>query len=142
LPRLYSVFDYTVTIRRKHQYLLVSCPELNLSISSQDLHLTQVSAEKIGETVLRLFEKINSTLLHQSHFGKSIPIPLGIRGANIISCGNFTVRDAARVLGISPSTLKLWVKKRTISYSRTPGGHLRFSIDSIAQLLVENELKS
>lgn len=139
MSRHYSVFDYTVTICRKKQYLLLRCPELELSISSEDLHINKVSAEKLGAMVIRLFDKMNSCLLQKTLTQKTTPVPLSVRGAQIISCGSFSATEAAKVLGISSSTLKTLVKKGIIAYSKTPGGHLRFSTESLARVLAHSE---
>jgi molybdopterin-binding protein len=46
-----------------------------------------------------------------------------------------TVRDAARELGVTYSTLKRWILQGSVRTIRTEGGHHRLSTDEVARLL-------
>ncbi|MEC8306339.1 MAG: helix-turn-helix domain-containing protein [Chlamydiota bacterium] len=45
-----------------------------------------------------------------------------------------SVSDAARYLGVSPSTVRRWERENKISSVRTPGGHRRFSVEDLQSL--------
>jgi excisionase family DNA binding protein len=47
-------------------------------------------------------------------------------------------REAAKVLGVSTATLRKMVKTGALRAEHTPGGHLRFAIDSLAHASAMN----
>jgi excisionase family DNA binding protein len=132
-----SVFDYTITLTRKHRYLVVSSPEFGIQIASNYIDLNSLSAEEIGTTVLQLIRQMD-VRLHQLHLrGEPAPKPLRARGANALLDREYlSSREAAKVLGVSTATLRKMVKTGTIQAEKTPGGHLRFAIDSLAHSAV------
>jgi hypothetical protein len=72
----YSIFDYTVTISRKHRYLVVGTPEFGFYIASSVLDQERVSPKAIGECVFRVFEHINARLHQLASQGEPSPRPL------------------------------------------------------------------
>jgi excisionase family DNA binding protein len=48
---------------------------------------------------------------------------------------DLTVKDVARILGISIGTVRKWTDEGYIEASRTPGGHRRYSQDDIDAFL-------
>jgi molybdopterin-binding protein len=46
-----------------------------------------------------------------------------------------TVRDAAKALGVTYSTLKQWIYKGSVRTVKTDGGHHRISTDEVERLL-------
>ena len=55
-----------------------------------------------------------------------------------------STKNAARLLGVSPSTIKRWCDHDGLPYSRTSGGHRRFTVESLIgfRAAMENTLKS
>jgi excisionase family DNA binding protein len=43
----------------------------------------------------------------------------------------FDEKTAAHMLGISPRTVRAWRRDGKISYHRTPGGRIRFTLEQI-----------
>lgn len=50
-----------------------------------------------------------------------------------------SVRDAARSLGVTYSTLKQWIYKGAVRTVKTEGGHHRISTDEVERLLTRQE---
>ena len=46
-----------------------------------------------------------------------------------------SVSAAARALGVSPSTLRLWASEGRVPHVRTAGGHRRFDPEALRQWL-------
>lgn len=46
----------------------------------------------------------------------------------------FTIAEAARMVGVSPATLRNWERRGLLTPERTPSGHRRFSVADIASL--------
>lgn len=74
--KLFSVFDYTITISRKHRYLVVGSPEFGFYVASTCLGQDQVSPTAIGESVIRVFEHINARLHELALSGEPRPKPI------------------------------------------------------------------
>lgn len=49
--------------------------------------------------------------------------------------GNYTLKEACKLLGISQQTLRRWEKTGKIKCVRTEGGHRRFPVEEIARIL-------
>jgi DNA-binding transcriptional MerR regulator len=43
-------------------------------------------------------------------------------------------KAAARIIGVSPRTLRAWRKDGKVSYHRTPGGRVRYTLDQMLDL--------
>jgi len=52
------------------------------------------------------------------------------------------VSAAARALGVSPSTLRLWAAEGRVPHVRTAGGHRRFSPEALRQWMAEQPQKT
>ena len=48
-----------------------------------------------------------------------------------------SVSSAARLLGVSPSSLRAWAAAGQVPHVRTPGGHRRFDVDRLIEWLAE-----
>ena len=48
-----------------------------------------------------------------------------------------TVSAAARLLGVSSSSLRAWAAAGRVPHVRTPGGHRRFELDELVRWLSE-----
>jgi excisionase family DNA binding protein len=48
-----------------------------------------------------------------------------------------SVSSAARLLGVSPSSLRAWAAAGQVPHVRTPGGHRRFDVDQLVEWLAE-----
>ena len=48
-----------------------------------------------------------------------------------------SVSSAARLLGVSPSSLRAWAAAGQVPHVRTPGGHRRFNVDQLVEWLAE-----
>jgi len=129
-----SVFDYPITIQRKHRYLVVSCSEFGLNIGSECLILGKLSPQELGTSVLRIFERIQSELMAIRRSGGVLPSPGVLHGTRRHALGT---GDAAKALGLSRATLQRFAKVGVIRALRTPGGHYRFSPESLAQFLTQ-----
>jgi excisionase family DNA binding protein len=57
----------------------------------------------------------------------------GDRGAQRL----LSVSAAARLLGVSPSSLRAWAAAGRVPHVRTPGGHRRFELDQLVRWLAE-----
>jgi excisionase family DNA binding protein len=131
--RHFSVFDYTITLTRKHRYLVVSSPEFGIQIASNYIDLDNLSAEEIGVSVLQLIRQMDVKLNQMHMRGDSAPKPLRARGVNALLDREYvSSREAAKVLGVSTATLRKMVKTGAVRAEKTPGGHLRFSVDALA----------
>jgi excisionase family DNA binding protein len=53
-----------------------------------------------------------------------------------------SVSAAARALGVSPSTLRLWAAEGRIPHVRTAGGHRRFNPETLRQWMAEQPQRS
>lgn len=53
-----------------------------------------------------------------------------------------SVSSAARALGVSPSTLRLWASEGRVPHVRTAGGHRRFDPESLRQWLARQPARS
>jgi molybdopterin-binding protein len=53
----------------------------------------------------------------------------------------FTPREAARLMGISYSTIKKWILEGKLKTIQTPGGHHRIGESSLAPHLAKDKLK-
>ncbi len=137
--RHFSVFDYTVTLTRKHRYLVVSSPEFGIQIASNYVTLDALSPEEIGMSVLQLIRQMDMRL-HQMHLrGETAPKPLRARGVHsLLDREYLSSREAAKALGVSTATLRKMVKAGTLRAEKTPGGHLRFSLDALAHSSAES----
>jgi excisionase family DNA binding protein len=136
LKKNHSIFDYSITITRKHRYLVISCPAFGFELSSHALKLDRVDSFAIGDTVLRMFDRIHREFLKYDQLGVPPPKPfksLGLHSSRMISAG-----EAARVLGMSRSTLKKAVAAGQVFAEKTPGGHLRIHSGSLVSYLAEN----
>jgi excisionase family DNA binding protein len=56
----------------------------------------------------------------------------GVRGPQLLS-----VSAAARLLGVSSSSLRAWAAAGRVPHVRTPGGHRRFELDELIRWLAE-----
>jgi excisionase family DNA binding protein len=131
-----SIFDYTITVTRKNRYLIVSCPEFGFKIASEPLGLDGLSPLAIGSSVLGAFEKIRARLHELDLRRESPPLPLSRRRISRLNRDELlSSREAARALGVSGKTLRKMVKQGLLRVHRTPGGHLRFSLDSLGDYL-------
>jgi excisionase family DNA binding protein len=136
----FSLFDYTVTITRKQKYLIVGSPEFGFQVASHSLDLGQASPAQIGEAVMRVFDNINAKLHQLDLSGESHPEPLRAKGAHfLISRERVPIRDAAKMLGLSRSTLRRMARQNDIECERTPGGHLRFSLEALSDYLLKQQ---
>jgi excisionase family DNA binding protein len=45
------------------------------------------------------------------------------------------VTAAARMIGVSPATIRRWVKSGALVSARTPGKHLRFTVSEVNRML-------
>jgi excisionase family DNA binding protein len=64
--------------------------------------------------------------------------PAAARGAGASSESRLlTVSAAARLLGVSPSSLRAWAAAGRVPHVRTPGGHRRFELDELVRWLSE-----
>lgn len=54
---------------------------------------------------------------------------------------NLTPREAARLIGISYSTIKQWILTGKLKTVKTPGGHHRITQTSLRRFLVKDEMK-
>jgi excisionase family DNA binding protein len=133
--RHFSVFDYTITLTRKHRYLVVSSPEFGIQIASNYVDLDNLSPEEIGMSVLQLIRQMDVRLHQMNVRGEKAPKPLRARGVNALLDREYlSSREAAKVLGVSTATLRKMVKSGTVRAEKTPGGHLRFAIDALAHM--------
>lgn len=139
--RHFSVFDYTITLTRKHRYLVVSSPEFGIQIASNYVDLDNLSSEEIGMSVLQLIRQMD-VRLNQMHLrGEKAPKPLRARGVNALLDREYlSSREAAKVLGVSTATLRKMVKSGSVRAEKTPGGHLRFATDALAHRSEMNAL--
>jgi excisionase family DNA binding protein len=137
-----SPFDYTVTITRKNRYLVVSSPEFGLQIAANCVDLARAfapgesTAEAIGRAVLGVLTGINQKLHELQRHGEPPPAPH--RGRGLLGRGILPARQAAAVLGIDRSTLRKLAYSGAIRSERTPGGHLRFTLDDLADYVERN----
>jgi excisionase family DNA binding protein len=129
----YSVFDYTVTLSRKHRYLVVGSPEFGFQIASTCLDLGQASAENIGKAVLRVLGNISYRLQELNLSGESHPEPL--KHYRLLSRDVVSASEVIKILGVSRPTLRRMVSTGRLKAQKTPGGHLRFSLDAISEYL-------
>lgn len=53
-----------------------------------------------------------------------------------------TPKEASRMLGVHPTTLRLWTRQGKLPAYRTPGGHRRFDLRDIQRLLEEGQRQS
>lgn len=53
-----------------------------------------------------------------------------------------TPKEASRILGVHPTTLRLWARQGKLPAYRTPGGHRRFDPSDIQRLLQEGQRQS
>jgi excisionase family DNA binding protein len=132
MKRKFSIFDYTITISRRHRYLVVGSPEFGLQVATSCLHLDQLTPESIGQAVLTVLSNINSKLFELDRSGSSPPKPLR---AQLLSRQLLPSSAAARALGVSPATLRKMAEEKRIEHERTAGGHLRFSLEALANHL-------
>jgi excisionase family DNA binding protein len=131
--RHFSVFDYTITLTRKHRYLVVSSPEFGIQIASNYVDLDNLSSEEIGMSVLQLIRQMDVRLNQMQLRGETAPKPLRARGVNALLDREYlSSREAAKVLGVSTATLRKMVKSGAVHAEKTPGGHLRFAVDALA----------
>ncbi len=67
------------------------------------------------------------------------PAPAGadVAGARHDSSQLLSVSAAARLLGVSSSSLRAWAAEGRVPHLRTPGGHRRFELDELVQWLAE-----
>ena len=129
-----SVFDYTLTLTRKRRYLVIGLPEFGFQITSQNLELDRLKPEALGREVLKAFDRAHRALLNLEQTGRPFPKPLTPQSAQQW----VAARQAARALGVSTSTLRRMVKSGALSARRTPGGHLRFSIENLSEQLLDS----
>ncbi|MGD9695541.1 MAG: helix-turn-helix domain-containing protein [Thermoleophilia bacterium] len=57
---------------------------------------------------------------------------VGVDGPQLLS-----VSAAARLLGVSPSSLRAWAAAGRVPHVRTPGGHRRFDLDELVRWLAD-----
>lgn len=50
-----------------------------------------------------------------------------------------TRRDVARIFQVSPSTVTRWAREGRVPAKRTPGGHYRYSAESVRRLAGASE---
>lgn len=133
----FSVFDYSVVVVRKNRYLVLSCPELGIQISSDPLD--RLRAENLGNAMIQLFGKISERLHNHSptsqFAGRTVPAPY-LRSVlrSPPNQDRLSTKKAAQLLGTTVRELRARVARGEIQVSRTPGGHLRFSLSALAEL--------
>ncbi len=137
-PQRPSVFDYTLTLTRKRRYLVIGLPEFGFQITSQNLELDRLAPEALGREVLKAFDRVSRALLELDRAGRPYPEPLNPKAAQ----SWVAARPAARALGVSTSTLRRMVKSGVLTARRTPGGHLRFSLQNLTEQMLNSSAPS
>lgn len=138
----HSIFDYTITVTRKNRYLIVSCPEFGFQIAAESVGIDGLSPQAIGASVLTAFARIRSRLHEMELRRESPPLPLSRRRLSLLRRPDLlSSREAARALGISAATLRKLVTRGHLRVQRTPGGHLRFSLEVLEDYLTEGPRK-
>lgn len=138
LKRKPTALDYTISLTRKYRYWVVSSPEFSFQIASSVIDLDQVNPERVGEAVLKVLASIDSRLHQLDQEGKHYPEPSRAvsqavwQGRELLSASR-----AAKVLGVSTSTLRRMVKRGLVRAETTPGGHLRFNLNALSEYLTE-----
>ncbi len=133
MKKRYSPFDYTITINRKDRYLVVSSPQFGFQVATGQLDLRHASPEGIGEAVIRVLASISQRLRNLELCGEAHPEPK--KPAEILGGGIVSISEAAKLLGIHPATLRKAAREGWIRSKKTPGGHLRFSLEALASYL-------
>lgn len=134
--RRYSTFDYTITLTRRHRYLVVGNPEFGFQIAAEAIGMGDLTPAQIGETVLKMYERIHARLFEMDRDREAPPIPLSQRGAHRLAPRELlSSSQAARALGVSPQTLRNLVRDGALKAEHTPGGHFRIPLDEIAEFI-------
>src|SRR4051794_18699102 len=116
----FSTFDYTVTISRRHRYLVVGVPEFGYRVAADCVEVSRLSPEAIGEAVLKVLDGVQRRLYELDREGLPHPTP---RSPELMGRTPITGREAARVLGISRGNLRRLVASGALRAERTVGGH-------------------
>lgn len=133
----YSPLDYTITITRKNRYLVVGSPEFGYQIASEVVNLDgTTSPQTIGGAVLKVMNHIHHRLLQLDTEGQPHPEPIQkkridrLKSREMLAC-----KAAAKALGVSRATLRRMVYAGKLEAERTPGGHLRISLEALSDYL-------
>lgn len=70
------------------------------------------------------------------------PAPVAREAVGASSGGWLSVSAAARALGVSPSTLRLWASEGRVPHLRTAGGHRRFDPEVLRHWLARQPVRS
>jgi excisionase family DNA binding protein len=129
----FSTFDYTVTISRRHRYLVVGAPEFGYQVAADCVEVSRLSPDAIGEAVLKVLDGVQRRLYDLDRQGLPHPPP---RNPALMGRAPITAREAARILGISRGNLRRLVATGALQAQRTAGGHLRISLDALSDFLI------
>jgi excisionase family DNA binding protein len=136
-PKRFSPFDYTVTVSRRQRHLVVTSPEFGFTVSSGRLDLGEPDSGRIGEAVLRVIQGISQKLQDLDREGREAPDPRPVR--ELLRADVVSAQEAARILGVSRKVLRRLVYLGHVRSERTPGGHLRFTLEGLAEYLSREE---
>lgn len=135
-----SVFDYTITLTRKHRYLVIGCQEFEFQLAAECLDLGSLSPDVIGKAVMHVLERVRAKLHEHEVNQTSPPLPQQ-RHLRALQRApeRISAARAARMLGISKSTLRRIAHRGELPAERTPGGHFRFTLEDLSNYLGEGE---
>lgn len=141
-----SVDEYSVQIKIFKDYMLVTSqefPEIQISAGSLRAPPSSseaVSALSIGRAVLRGFaclkEKMTEIERVRGGEGEESGSPFKPRHAPSIRSTRFlSIGKAARLLGVSPSSIRRMISQGVLRSEMTSGGHRRFDEREIFKFL-------
>ena len=122
---------------RKQRHLVAASPEFGFTISSGRLDLGEPDPAKIGDAVMRVLVGISEKLQELDRTGREPPDPRPVR--ELLRSDVVSAQEAARILGVTRTVLRRLVYLGHVRAERTPGGHLRFTLEGLADYLSREE---
>lgn len=136
----HTISSYALTVKIVHHYLVISSEEWDIQIVAGSLSsypgMQKLTSVSIGQAVLKAFSEIQNKMEGLEKNKLPRPKVPGSRNQLTLKIG-----DAARILGVSPGTVRRLTQRGRLKQTVTPGGHRRYSLDDLRTFL-ENQSSS